>query len=70
MELGTSPSATLGGPACPWGLLDGNLPSSEVGSDDEGLAAANVQPHAGWIGSGERARFEAQGGGGGWKGGG
>ena len=70
MQLGTSPSASLGGSAGPWGLLDGTQPSSEVGSDDEGLAAANVQPHAGWIGSGERARFEAQGGGGGWKGGG
>jgi len=70
-EAGTSPSANPGGSATPWLSLDGSLPSTEVGSGDEGLAVAvaaaanDYQPWVGWRGFGDKVGFEVQGGGGG-----
>ena len=69
-EAGTSPSANLGGWATPWLSPDGSLPSTEVDSGDEGLAAVaaaanDYQPWVGWRGSGDKVGFGVQAGGGG-----
>ena len=61
--VGTLPLANLGGSASPWLPLDGSLPSTEVDSGDDGLAAVaaavnDYQPWVGWRGSGDKVGFE------------